>query len=99
MKKVALLLSMLSCTALADNADTCASYNFTPDTPEFSNCLMQLDIAQHQQAAQDMAQRRAAAMQMYRPFTIAPSTYNYQMPTNQRQQTNCRWIANVWNCQ
>lgn len=53
-------------------------------------------------AAQQEDQRRAAVMQMYRPISIPQSTYNYQLPTNNqpiRQQTNCRWIGNVWNCQ
>lgn len=93
-------MSVLSFAAFADNAQECAGYNFTPDTPEFSNCLMQLDMADKQMAQQMDAQRRAAFMQMYRPFAIQPSTYNYQMPVQpQRQQTNCRWIGNVWNCQ
>lgn len=104
MKQTYLLLAllMLPMSAWADNADVCSSYNFTQGTPEFSNCLMQLDIAQHQQAAQEIAQRRATAMQMYRPISIPQSTYNYQMPVPQQQpnrQTNCRWIGNVWNCQ
>lgn len=97
MKRTLLLaLSLLSFSALADNSDVCASYNFTPGTPEFSNCLMQLDIAQHQQAQQEMAQRRAAMMQMYKPIVPYQMT-PYQMPVN--PQTNCRWIGNVWNCQ
>lgn len=97
MKTSILLLALVSTCALADNADTCAGYNFKPGTEAFGNCMMQLD----QQAAQLDMQRRAAMMQMYRPINIQPSTYNYQMPTNQyqRQQTNCRWIGNVWNCQ
>ena len=104
MKKLALLLVLLSSTAFADNAEKCESYQFTQGTPEFSNCMMQLDMAETAalQAAQQQldAQRRAAAMQMYRPFSIAPSTYNYQMPTNpMRRQTNCQWFGNVWNCQ
>lgn len=97
MKKLALLLVLLASTAHADNAAKCESYQFTPGTPEFGNCMMQLD----QQAAQLDMQRRAAIMQMYRPIPLAPPLHIYQMPTNQyqqRQQTNCRWIGNVWNC-
>lgn len=89
-------VSLLSTAAMAGNQEVCESYQFTPGTPEFSNCLMQLDIAQHQQAQQEMAQRRAAMMQMYRPIVPYQAT-PYQMPTH--QQTNCRWIGNVWNCQ
>ncbi|MHB1098437.1 MAG: hypothetical protein ACYCZR_02665 [Burkholderiales bacterium] len=100
MKNLVLLLALVSTVALADNSDTCASYNFTPGTLEFSNCMMQLDIAQHQMAAQQAAQmdaqRRAAVMQMYRPIVPYQAT-PYQMPIP--QQTNCRWIGNVWNCQ
>lgn len=102
-----LVLSMLSCAAFADNAAHCERYGFTTGTPDFANCMMQLDLAiaraeqaSQQQAAQLDMQRRAAMMQMYRPIPIAPPMQAYQIPTNQpRQQTNCRWIANVWNCQ
>ncbi len=92
MKTSILLLALVSTCALADNADTCAGYNFKPGTEAFGNCMMQLD----QQAAQLDMQRRAAMMQMYRPMVPYHMT-PYQMPVN--PQTNCRWIGNVWNCQ
>lgn len=91
MKKLVLLLVLLSSNSFADNAARCEGYQFVPGTPEFGNCMMQLD----QQAAQMEMQRRAAMMQMYRPIVIPQSTYNYQIPN---QQTNCRWIGSVWNC-
>lgn len=100
MKTTVLLALLLSSSAFADNADICAGYNFTPGTPEFGNCQMQLDMADRQQAQQQAAQRQEAVLRMYRPIVIPPSTYNYQMPVpQQRQQTNCRWIGSVWNCQ
>lgn len=105
MKTTVLLAVLLSSSAFADNGDICRGYNFVPDTPEYSNCLMQLHLADQQQAQQIEAQRRAAMMQMYRPIVIPPATYNYQIPANHsyrplpRQQTNCQWIGSVWNCQ
>lgn len=105
MKTTVLLALLLSSSAFADNADICAGYNFTPGTPEFGNCQMQLDMADRQQAQQQAAQRQEAVQRMYRPIVIPPATYNYQIPANHsyrplpRQQTNCQWIGSVWNCQ
>jgi len=37
----------------------CAAYGYSPGTPEFSNCMMQVDQAQQAASQADLQQRRA----------------------------------------
>lgn len=61
------------------NSSTCEQFQFTPGTPEFSNCMMQLHINQDQQQAQVDLVYRQQILQMLQnrqPFAIPPVEFH-----------------------
>jgi hypothetical protein len=65
----------------------CASYGFRPGTPDFSNCVMQIDQGNRQMLMQQMLQDESARQQRAMPYCadLPPGQAGYM-----RAQGRCR---------
>ena len=67
--------------------DRCASYGFRPGTPDFSNCVMQIDQGNRQMIRQQILQEESARQQRAMPYCseLPPGQAGYM-----RAQGQCR---------